>query len=58
MKKTYEAPQLTNYGSVQNITNAFGRRGAQDNFIIGNETFPAVGFEGSRDGVVTPAPRP
>ncbi|MBF4211616.1 lasso RiPP family leader peptide-containing protein, partial [Pseudomonas donghuensis] len=54
----HEAPQLTNYGSVQNITNAFGRRGAQDNFIIGNETFPAVGFEGSRDGVVTPAPRP
>ncbi|WP_413199911.1 lasso peptide [Nostoc piscinale] len=59
MKKSYATPQLTNYGSVQNITNAFGRPGIKDNFILGNQSFPAPdGITGSRDGIVTPVPRP
>ncbi|BAY16328.1 hypothetical protein NIES21_21540 [Anabaenopsis circularis NIES-21] len=58
MKKAYEAPKLTNYGSVQNVTNAFGRPGVKDSFQIGGQTFPAPGdITGSRDGVVVPVPR-
>lgn len=60
MKKAYNAPKLTNYGSVQDVTNAFGTPGRQDTFQVGGQTFPGsvVGLSGSQDGVLVPEPRP
>ncbi|AFY45037.1 lasso peptide [Nostoc sp. PCC 7107] len=61
MKKAYEAPKLTNYGSVQNVTHAFGRPGETDTFQIGDNPtqFPGevLGLEGSVNGVLNPVPR-
>ncbi|MBD2494855.1 lasso peptide [Nostoc sp. FACHB-280] len=59
MKKVYEAPQITNYGNVQDITNAFGSDGAKDTFQIGNNPtqFPAeiLGLSGSAgNGILIP----
>ncbi len=51
MTKAYNAPQLTIHGSVENITNAFGKKGVKDVIHYGSITFPA---EGSRDGIVVP----
>ncbi|MBE9205422.1 lasso peptide [Nostoc sp. LEGE 06077] len=59
MKKSYEAPKLTNYGSVEDVTHAFGTPGREDTFQVGNQTFPgsSVGRSGSQDGVLVPLPR-
>ncbi|MCC5637197.1 lasso peptide [Nostoc sp. CHAB 5844] len=58
MKKAYNAPKLTNYGSVQDVTNAFGTPGARDTFQVGNQTFPGeiIGASGSQNGVLVPEP--
>jgi hypothetical protein len=59
MKKAYNAPQLTVYGSVQDVTQAFGGGGAKDTFIIGNNPTPipgeSLGLSGSEsNGVLVP----
>ncbi|MBD2494854.1 lasso peptide [Nostoc sp. FACHB-280] len=58
MKKAYTAPQLTNYGSVQSVTNAFGRAGGTDSFFIGTNPTPipgsTLGLSGSQNGVLIP----
>jgi hypothetical protein len=58
MKKAYNAPQLTTYGSVQDVTQAFGTPGPKDTFIIGNNPTPIPGeqldLSGSQNGVLIP----
>ncbi|BBD59603.1 hypothetical protein NIES2109_23910 [Nostoc sp. HK-01] len=60
MKKAYEAPKLTNYGSVENVTHAFGKPGPKDTFQIGTDpnspSLPGelIGRSGSVDGVLIP----
>ncbi|MBE9005964.1 lasso peptide [Fortiea sp. LEGE XX443] len=56
MKKAYNAPQLTKYGSVQDVTNAFGTPGGRDTFQVGGTTFQGsvIGLSGSQDGVLIP----
>ncbi|OCQ99482.1 hypothetical protein BCD64_10520 [Nostoc sp. MBR 210] len=58
MKKAYAAPQLTNYGSVQSVTSAFGRAGGRDTFLIGSNPTPVpgstIGLSGSQNGVLIP----
>ena len=60
MKKTYNAPKLTNHGSVEAITQLFGS-GSRKDFIFfsGNPNNVAPGTVvtatyGSQDGVVVP----
>ncbi|AFY45038.1 lasso peptide [Nostoc sp. PCC 7107] len=59
MKKAYEAPQITNYGRVQDVTNAFGDDGSADTFQVGNNPtqFPGeiLGLSGSAaNGIIIP----
>ncbi|MBE9205423.1 lasso peptide [Nostoc sp. LEGE 06077] len=57
MKKAYEAPEIMNYGNVQDVTNAFGDDGSADTFQVGNNTFPGsvLGLSGSAgDGILIP----
>ncbi|MDJ0798455.1 MAG: lasso peptide [Calothrix sp. MO_167.B12] len=56
MKKPYIIPQLTMHGSIEDITQAYGRSGASDTFEFNGKTFPGsvIGASGSRDGVVIP----
>ncbi|BBD59604.1 hypothetical protein NIES2109_23920 [Nostoc sp. HK-01] len=59
MKKAYKAPQLTNYGSVQDVTNAFGDDASADTIFIGNNPTPipgsVLGLSGSAaDGIIIP----
>jgi hypothetical protein len=49
MKKTYNTPKLTIYGTVDRITQAFGDPNLNDTIYLGQTTF---GFQGSQDGVV------
>ncbi|MBD2494856.1 lasso peptide [Nostoc sp. FACHB-280] len=60
MKKAYEAPKLTNYGSVENVTHAFGTPGPKDTFQIGNNPTQipgeVLGLDGSQNGVLIPQP--
>lgn len=55
MKKTYTAARLTTYGSVEDLTQAFGSSSAADFVYIGGSNVEQ-GFEstGSRDGIITP----
>ncbi|MBD2596833.1 lasso peptide [Nostoc spongiaeforme FACHB-130] len=58
MKKVYETPQITNYGNVQDITNAFGGTGEKDTFQIGNNPTlipgDVLGLDGCPDGILIP----
>ena len=54
MKKTYETPELTVHGTVEELTQAFGSASAQDTIIYGSFSFPGSG--GSQDGIVIPKP--
>jgi hypothetical protein len=52
-KKSYQTPELTVYGTVAEITQAFGNTSVADMVFIGSSNvqqgFPSVG---SRDGVI------
>ncbi|ARV58399.1 hypothetical protein BZZ01_06890 [Nostocales cyanobacterium HT-58-2] len=64
MKKTYNAPKLTNHGNVEEITQLFGSGSRNDFFIFTappnginvqpNQPVPAT--YGSQDGVLSPSP--
>jgi hypothetical protein len=54
-KQKFEIPKLVVYGTVNNLTHAFGNRSNQDFVFIGGSNVEQ-GFEslGSRDGVIVP----
>jgi hypothetical protein len=62
MKKTYNAPKLTNHGSVETITQMFGNTSQKDFlfFSAGNNagippnTPIDINTDGSVDGIVVP----
>ncbi len=62
MKKTYNAPKLTNHGSVETITQMFGSK-SQNDFLFfsanNNANVPPntpidLNTDGSVDGIVVP----
>jgi hypothetical protein len=54
-KAKFEAPKLVVYGTVNDLTHAFGNKASQDFVFIGGSNVEQ-GFEslGSRDGVIVP----
>jgi hypothetical protein len=54
MKKQYERPELTVYGTVEQLTQLYGNSSASDALIWGNVAFDPPGFNfGSRDIVIS-----
>ncbi|MBW4652684.1 MAG: lasso peptide [Kaiparowitsia implicata GSE-PSE-MK54-09C] len=56
MKKSYIAPQLTNHGSVESLTQAVGDVSFSDTVFLSASVNPvAIGDSaGSRDAIVVP----
>ena len=56
-KKPYQTPELVTYGTVAEITQAFGVSPAGDLvFIGGSNVSNPIPSHGSRDGVIVPYP--
>lgn len=53
-KKSYQTPELTVYGTVAEITQAFGSSSASDLIVLGSISFSLPGVTGSVDGKVVP----
>ncbi|NJM21130.1 MAG: lasso peptide [Richelia sp. SM1_7_0] len=58
MKKAYNSPNLTAYGNIESITQAFGNGSADDTVEINGKTFKGsdFGLSGSIDGIIVPKP--
>lgn len=61
IKKTYSAPSLEVFGTVADLTEAFGDSQATDYVFIGGANFGTttsdpidLGTTGSRDGIIVP----
>ena len=55
MKKTYNTPQITVHGSVEEITQAFGPSPQKDTVIIGGANVQGeISGTGSVDGIIVP----
>ena len=55
MKKAYTAARLTKYGSVEELTQAFGSSPAADFVYVGGSNVQnGIPSTGSTDGVITP----
>jgi hypothetical protein len=54
MKKTYETPELTVHGTVEDLTQALGSSSAADYVIIGGRSFGHPLLDGSQDFVIKP----
>jgi hypothetical protein len=59
MKKAYNAPKLTIYGSVEEITQAVGQSSASDTIFFNGQPIQIQGLPntGSRDGQIQITPR-
>jgi hypothetical protein len=52
MKKSYSSPRLTEYGTVNNLTNIFGNSATPDVSLKPGEPLPLQTVQSSSDGIL------
>ena len=56
-KKSYQTPELTVYGTVAEVTQAFGPSSAADLVFVGGSNVPnPIESTGSGNGIIVPGP--